>query len=154
MRVESMDEDIRIFIHNFYFNNIDWHDKLEIETNIRDILNKICNNYKIKLKGFYRIKIYPHNIGTFIEVIKIDDDNYDGCEVDFRIVVIFNKEMYLKLDDYYYFIEYEKLYYDGYYYINLDDIDDYLNIIDFGDIVFDDEINFNKAIIIKKNKTT
>ena len=62
---------------------------------------------------------------------------------------------YLKLDDYDYFLEYDKLYFDNYYYINLNEVDDYLKVSDFGEIVSSDNIDFGKSLFIfgKKNKT-
>lgn len=155
MRVEDMDNGYKIFVHNLYFSSIDWHDKIEIENSIREVLTLVCNHYKITLSGFYRIKIFPHKVGIFMEILQIDDESYDGCEVNFRIVVVFNQEMYLKLDDYDYFLEYDKLYFDNYYYINLNEVDDYLKVSDFGEIVSSDNIDFGKSLFIfgKKNKT-
>lgn len=153
MRIEYDNDDIKIFLHNCYLKDINWHDKIDIEDCIKNILHKICKNYKLKLCGFYKIKIYPHKIGTFIEIIKIDDDSYDGEEVDFRIMVIFNKKMYLKMPDYDYIEKYDTFFLEDNYYIDLDEIDNSLAIIDLGDIVFDDNIDFNKIIFLKKNKT-
>lgn len=153
MKVESVDEGFRIFIHNCYSDSVNFHNKTEIEDSIRNILEKICHNYRIKLKGFYRVKIYPNSIGTFLEVIKIDDDNYDGCEIDFRIVVVFNKEIYLKVDNYDYVSEYDCLYLEGFYYVNLENIPNYFQMSDFGEVVSSDLINFDKGIFIQKNKT-
>ena len=153
MKVESLDEGFRIFIHNCYSSTINFHNKVEIEDSIRSILEKVCSNYKIKLKGFYRVKVYPNKIGTFLDVIKIDDDNYDGCEIDFRIVVIFNKEMYLKVSNYDYISGYDSYYFNGEYYVGLERVDNYLELSDFGEVVSSDLINFEKSIFIQKNKT-
>ena len=38
MRVEDMDNGYKIFVHNLYFSSIDWHDKIEIENSIREVL--------------------------------------------------------------------------------------------------------------------
>lgn len=155
MRIENIEDGFKIFVHNTYFASINWHDKIEIENMIRDVLEKVCDNYKITLSGFYRIKIFPHKIGIFMEVIQIDEDSYDGCEVDFRIVVIFSKEMYLKFDDNDYFPEYDKFYIDDYYYINLEEFDDFLRASDFGEVISRDDIDFGNSLFIcgKKKKT-
>ncbi len=150
MKIEENSEGMNLFLNNQYFDGINWNDKISIEDVVRDIFLKIKTNFRVKLKGFYKIKIYPNKVGVFMEVKKIDDDNYDGNEINFRIIVIFNKEMYLKLDDSFYIEgDYEKLFYQNYYYIKLNDIDHILSAIDFGDVVLDDEIDFERCIFIK-----
>ena len=106
----------------------------------------------MQLKGFYKIKIYPHEVGVFIEVIKLDDDNYDGSDIEFRVMVIFNKEMYLKTSDISYISDVSNIiFYNDNYYVDLDSLDNILSVIDMGQIDFEDEIDFDKCIYIKKD---
>lgn len=150
MKIEETNEGMNLFLNNTYFQDVNWNEKISIEEAVREIFLKIKNNFRVKLKGFYKIKVYPNKAGVFMEVKKIDDDNYDGSEINFRIIVAFNKDMYLKLDDIFYFKQdCEKLFYRDYYYVKIDDIHDILSVIDFGDVVLDDEIDFEKCIFLK-----
>lgn len=150
MKIEETNEGINLFLNNTYFQDVNWNEKISIEDAVQEIFLKMKNNFRIKLKGFYKIKIYPNEVGVFMEVKKIDDDNYDGSEVNFRIIVVFNKDLYMKLDDIFYInLDCEKLFYHDYYYVKLDDIHHILPLIDYGDVVLDDEIDFGKCIFLK-----
>ncbi len=152
MKVEENNDGINIFLNNIYFKDVIWDSKSTIEESIRDIILKVKKYYKVQLKGFYKIKIYPHEVGVFIEVIKLDDDNYDGSDIEFRVMVIFNKEMYLKTSDISYISDVSNIiFYNDNYYVDLDSIDNILSVIDMGQIVFEDEIDFDKCIYIKKD---
>lgn len=149
MRVEENSEGMNLFLNSQYFEGVNWNDKLCIEDAVREIFLRVKNNFRIKLKGFYKIKIYPNKAGVFMVVKKIDDDHYDGEEINFRIMVIFNKDLYLKVDDFFYVLEdCEKLFYQDYYYVKLSELESILPVIDFGDVVLDDEINFEKCIYL------
>lgn len=151
MKIEQTSEGLNLFLNNKYFKDVNWNDKLSIEEVVRDIFKCIRESFRIKLKGFYKIKVYPNKIGTFIEVKKIDDDNYDGSEINFRIIVLFNKELYLKIDDFFYVDDsYEKLFYNDCFYVRLNEVEDIIKMIDFGDVVLEDEIDFEKCIFLKK----
>jgi len=151
MKIEQTSEGLNLFLNNKYFKDVDWDDKISIEKGVREVFRCIRNNFRVKMKGFYKIKIYPNRIGTFLEVKKIDDDNYDGSEINFRIIVLFNKDLYLRMDDFFYLdTKCEKLFYNNNYYVKLNEVDDILSIVDFGDVVLDDEIDFERCIFLKK----
>lgn len=150
MRVEETNDGVCLFLNNFYFKDVNWDSKHTIETAVRDIIFKLKKYFGVHLKGFYKIKIYPSDVGVFMEIIRLDEDNYDGSDVEFRIMVIFNKELYFKTDDFS-CIECDRvLFYDGYYYINLQDIDSFSSVADMGEVVFSDVIDFSKGIYINK----
>ena len=150
MKIYESDDCLNIFLNNIYFKEVDWDDKKNIEDRLNNLFIKMKKFYKINLKGFYKVKVYPNTIGTFIELIKLDDENYDYSEIDFRVVVIFNKEFYFKFENYDLFGNKNIIFYNNSYYINIEEIDNYLKYADMGDIVVDDLIDFNKCIYINK----
>lgn len=151
MKIEETNNGFQLFLNNVYFADVDWNMKSSIEKTIRKIFSLVRDHFKVQLRGFYKIKIYPNEIGTFMDVKQIDEENYDGSEIDFRVIVLFHKDMYLKIDDFYPFCQhYDTIFYQDHYYIYLDSIDRFLQVADFGVVVLDDEIDFNKCIFLNK----
>ncbi len=151
MKIEQTSEGFHLFLNNIYFKDVDWNEKTSIEENVRGVFVRIKNNFKVKLRGFYKIKIYPNRAGVFMDIKKIDDDNYDGSEINFRIIVMFNKDMYLKMDDCFYIDDdCEKIFYRNSYYVNLEAIENILGVVDFGDVVLEDELDFEECIFLTK----
>lgn len=151
MKIEETDNGFYLFLNNIYFKEVDWNVKSSIEKSIREVFSLLRSHFKVQLRGFYKIKIYPNDLGTFMDIKQIDEDNYDGSEIDFRVIVLFHKDMYLKVDDFYSFCrDYDTIFYRDHYYIYLDSIEDFLKVADFGTVVLDDEIDFSKSIFLNK----
>ena len=140
MKVEIIDNGFRIFLQNNYFNNINWEDKDEIIYRINDVFNLIEKNYHIHLKGLYRVKVYPNEVGVIIYTILLDNDTYSSNDYDLKIVVLLNKNFYLRTNDYSFVKDKNYFSYNDYCYINISDISNYLSYVEFGDLVLEDEI--------------
>ncbi|MBR4618316.1 MAG: hypothetical protein IKO49_03325 [Bacilli bacterium] len=138
MKVEITDDGLRVFVQNAYFKNVDFNQKEEIVSKIKDLFISLKKRYHLHIKGLYKVKVYPHKVGVVIEAILLDEENYGSSDVDLRIIILFQKDLYLKIDDYS-FIEntsFSYLYKDGYY-IDLNEIDDICKYIEYGMIVSD-----------------
>ena len=141
LKVEKIGSDIlTIFMSNFYFKDIDIDKKIELIGIIKDYIGKIDQRYKLNLNGFYKIKVYPNKkIGVFLEIIKIDDNEFSSG-ADFRIIIYQNELFYFEIDDYDYIDkDIKKKYYKSHYYINVDDMDNIDQVIDFGNIIYGDK---------------
>ena len=138
MKVEITDDGLRIFVQNVYFKNLDWDNKEEVALRIKDLFIKIKKRYSLFIKGLYKVKVYPHKIGVIIEAILIDEDNYNNVDVDLRIIVLYQKDIYLKIDDHDFLGDLDISYfYKDSYYVDLNEIDDIYKYIEYGNIVFD-----------------
>jgi len=138
VKVEITDDGLRVFVQNAYFKNVDFNQKEEIVSKIKDLFISLKKRYHLHIKGLYKVKVYPHKVGVVIEAILLDEENYGSSDVDLRIIILFQKDLYLKIDDYS-FIEntsFSYLYKDGYY-IDLNEIDDICKYIEYGMIVSD-----------------
>ena len=138
MKVEITDDGLRVFVQNAYFKNVDFNQKEDIVSKIKDLFISLKKRYHLHIKGLYKVKVYPHKVGVVIEAILLDEENYGSSDVDLRIIILFQKDLYLKIDDYS-FIEntsFSYLYKDGYY-IDLNEIDDICKYIEYGMIVSD-----------------
>lgn len=131
---------ITVFINNFYFKDIDIDKKIDLISLIKDMIVKIDSRYKLNLKGFYKIKVYPHKkIGVFLDIVKIDDNEFSSG-ADFRIVVYPNEKFYLETDDYELIdIKAKKRYYRHKFYVDIDDIKDINLMLDRGEIIYGDD---------------
>ena len=140
MKIERLEDGYKLFIQNVYFKDINWNDKEIVIERIKEIINKIKKSYNLKIKGLYRVKVYPSKVGVFLYILLLDEENYSGLDLDLRIVIIFNKNIYLKIDDSNFIIDNNLPYmYKDSYYINIDNIDIIDKYIEYGSIVLEDE---------------
>lgn len=140
MKIEVIDDGLKIFCQNYFFKDISWDEKDEVIDKIKEIFLKIRRNYHVHIKGLYRVKVYPSKYGVIIEAVQIEEETYTSADVDLRIIILFQKDIYLKIEDSS-FIENKKVsyFYKDNYYLDIDekDINKY---IEFGSLVLDDEI--------------
>lgn len=140
MKIERLEDGYKLFIQNVYFKDINWNNKESVIERIKEIINKIKKRYNLKIKGLYRVKVYPSKVGVFLYILLLDEENYSGLDLDLRIVIIFNKNIYLKIDDSNFIIDNNLPYmYKDSYYINIDAIDTIDKYIEYGSIVLEDE---------------
>ena len=55
MRIEIIDDGIKIFIQNGFIKNIDWDDKEQVVESIKNLFNKIRKKYHLYIKGLYKV---------------------------------------------------------------------------------------------------
>ena len=82
--------------------------------------------------------MYPSSVGVLLYIILLDEDNYSNLDLDLRIIIIFNKDIYLKIDDSSFIDNLPYTYKDSYY-INVEDIDVIEKYIEYGSLVLEDE---------------
>lgn len=114
-----------------------------------EIKNKIKSIQKrLKLSGFYRVKIVNKNIGCFIKLIKLDNSFYKDT-LDLKIEEV-DEDIYFVTSDYFTVKEFSTImYYDGMYYCLVDDsFDKILEKVEFGDFVFSNDINKSECYVI------
>lgn len=141
MRIEIIDDGIKMFFQNEFFSNINWHEKEQVVEKIKSLFLRIRKKYHLHIKGLYKVKVYPHEIGVTIEAIQLEEETYTNADVDLRIIILFQREMYLKIEDSS-FIEDTNLpyFYKNGYYVDVDDIDNIIKYIEYGTLVSQDEI--------------
>lgn len=138
MKVELVNDELyHIYINKYYIKDFN---KTELISTIKDLIIKINKRYRLNLRGFYKINVYPNKkIGACIDLIKIDENEYSSG-IDFRIVVYQNEIFYLELED---IEELESCtvgYYNEKFYINLDNIKDINKYIDRSRVVYGEEL--------------
>ena len=113
---------------------------------IKDMIKNIQK--RLKLSGFYRVRIVNKNIGCFIKLIKLDNSFYKDT-LDLKIEEV-DEDIYFVTSDYFIVKEFSTImYYDGMYYCLVDDsFDKILEKVEFGDFVFSNDINKSECYVI------
>lgn len=125
MKVDIKNENFIIYV-NKYLINYDMKNKKDIEENIKDLLIRIRKIYKIKLSGYYKIKIYQNDLyGLIFECIKEDDLDFFPDFCDLKINILYDSKILLESDDFFIFNNNKKTYKKGNkFYINIKDLNE------------------------------
>lgn len=131
----------------FIYKNINEYlkEKEEIEENIKKILINIKKNYKKKISGYYKIKIYQNkNYGIILEIEKEEDFDFFPDVVDLKVELEEDSNIYLKVDDYFLINDLSKqIYtYDNNYYINVNELEkkEIILLSDFYKLIYGKEL--------------
>lgn len=141
MKIEVNGKDCyRIFINREYLSSICLDEKSSITDVVKETLLKLKN--RLNLRGFYKVKVFPHRkLGLFLELTQLEDLEFSN-NLDLRVVIYFGEKFYFGTDDYFRIEKYEDIrYFDGKFYCLIDeDFDDILSLIEFGDIIYGEEV--------------
>lgn len=135
MKIERLDDKhYFIFLNIMYLNDIQIN-KEDIIRVVSEFLKSIKN--KLLLNGFYKVKVYlEKRVGLFLDLIQIEDSDYYNY-VDFRIVVYLDEKIYFRTKDYFLLPKNCSIYYfQDYFYCDVNDIDNILDVIEFGDFIY------------------
>ena len=103
MKVDIKNDNFIIYV-NKYLINYDMKNRKDIEENIKDLLIRIRKIYKIKLSGYYKIKIYQNDLyGLIFECIKEDDLDFFPDFCDLKINILYDSKILLESDDFFIF---------------------------------------------------
>lgn len=149
MRIENISLDnYSIFINNSYIDIGDYTDKNNIVKKVKEIIIKIQS--MINLYGFYKVKVYVcKKIGLFIDIIKIDSNYSDN--LDLRVIVFLDEDVYVGVDDYFLVSDVKDIRnYNDKYYVKVNDLDNILNILEFGNFIYGTEVQhmLNNSVFV------
>lgn len=140
-----IDEELKIFIQDKLFPNVDWQDKEQVVDIIKKLFYKIRKKFLLPIRGLYKVKVYPHKAGINIVAIQLEEETYTNADIDLKIIILFNKSFYLKVADYSFIENLTPIYfYNNYYYIDINNIEDITKYIEYGTIISDDELEMDK----------
>lgn len=125
MKVDIKNDNFIIYV-NKYLINYDMKNRKDIEENIKDLLIRIRKIYKIKLSGYYKIKIYQNDLyGLIFECIKEDDLDFFPDFCDLKINILYDSKILLESDDFFIFNNNKKTYKKGNkFYINIKNLNE------------------------------
>lgn len=157
MRIESIGSGSYVlFLSNGYIGSIDYDSKEEIGLYLKKIIILLKESYNIVLNGFYCVNIYINDkLGMFIEIDNIEGYDSIDLDVDLKITVHYDSDVYFKTLNFDIVSRYDGVrFLDGNYYVNIDNVEvfDIMKIIEFGEFVYGDEcdnINNFSSIVNK-----
>lgn len=125
LKVDIKNDNFIIYV-NKYLINYDMKNRKDIEENIKDLLIRIRKIYKIKLSGYYKIKVYQNDLyGLIFECIKEDDLDFFPDFCDLKINILYDSKILLESDDFFIFNNNKKTYKKGNkFYINIKDLNE------------------------------
>ncbi len=125
MKVDIKNDNFIIYV-NKYLINYDMKNREDIEENIKDLLIRIRKIYKIKLSGYYKIKVYQNDLyGLIFECVKEDDLDFFPDLCDLKVNILYDSKMLLESDDFFIFNNNKKTYKKGNkFYINIKDLNE------------------------------
>lgn len=125
MKVDIKNDNFIIYV-NKYLINYDMKNRKDIEENIKDLLIRIRKIYKIKLSGYYKIKVYQNDLyGLIFDCVKEDDLDFFPDLCDLKINILYDSKILLESDDFFIFNNNKKTYKKGNkFYINIKDLNE------------------------------
>lgn len=125
MKVDIKNDSFIIYV-NKYLINYDMKNRKDIEENIKDLLIRIRKIYKIKLSGYYKIKVYQNDLyGLIFDCVKEDDLDFFPDLCDLKVNILYDSKMLLESDDFFIFNNNKKTYKKGNkFYINIKDLNE------------------------------
>ncbi len=151
MRVlETSENKYSLFIMNEYFNNIDISKEKDLEKLLTKIMLNLKNDYDLKLSGLYLVEIYINEkVGAFIYIEKTDTF-IQYRDIDLKIKIFRNSKFYFKTESFEVLEDMNNIYfYNEYYYIDTDELDNILIYLENGELILCDDINIEEGIKIK-----
>lgn len=125
MKVDIKNDNFIIYV-NKYLINYNMKNRKDIEENIKDLLIRIRKIYKIKLSGYYKIKVYQNDLyGLIFECVKEDDLDFFPDFCDLKVNILYDSKILLESDDFFIFNNNKKTYKKGNkFYINIKDLNE------------------------------
>lgn len=139
-----------IFINKEYVRGIDLLNKDDVVKFIKNYIFKFRS--RLKLCGFYKIKVFVHkSVGLFLEITKLDDLDLSSS-LDLRIIVFYDETVYYETNDYFLIEKCNDIrFFDGKFFCIVDDyFDEVIKKCEFGRFIYGKEIInlLNNGIIL------
>ena len=120
MKVINNENDFTIFVTNKEIGNKD-----NLKDDIKKLLIKLKQKYKLSMSGFYKANVYLNKKLSIIDFVKEDDLDFFKDIIDLDVNVYEDAVIYLKFKDIFITNKFDNIYYyKNNYYINICDVSD------------------------------
>lgn len=134
MKIECIDNKIIVYLYKYKlsFDNIE-----KLNNEIKSIFIKLIKKYHFDFFGYSKVDIYENKkYGSILEINKIYNSDFNIEIIDLKLSVHRNMPFYLKIDDYFSFMSRKITVKEDKFYININDIDNILEYIEYGKIIY------------------
>ena len=148
MKIISNGDKLSVFV----INNKDI-DLNNLDTYMKELIIKLRRKYRKDIYGFYKVDVYVKDkIGMIIDFNLEEEIDFFRDLVDLKVVVHEDVDVFLKFSDYFLFDKKKVYFFEGEYYVDIDDVSDkeFLEKFEFCDTVYGEELsnikgNFKKV---------
>jgi len=139
MKFEFINKDIIVYIPRDIIN-FNLLIKEEIERFVKDIILRLKKKHNKKISGFYKVEVYQNDTyGLIFDIKKQNDLDLFPDLIDLKLIILYESEMFLELDDYFLLDKYSKVYeYNKKYYIDISLLEEkeILRLLEFSKIIY------------------
>ncbi len=148
MKIISNGDKLSVFVINnkdIDLNNLDMY--------MKELIIKLRRKYRKDIYGFYKVDVYVKDkIGMIIDFNLEEEIDFFRDLVDLKVVVHEDADVFLKFSDYFLFDKKKVYFFEGEYYVDIDDVSDkeFLESLEFCDTVYGEKLsdikgNFKKV---------
>lgn len=130
-----------------------YEEKQEIIKLVKNTVLKVNKIYHLNLKGFYKVRVYLNKkVGLVIEIIRIDDIDINNA-IDLRVLVYFDQEFFIEVDNFDFVPVHKKVtFLDNKYYISVDSLSEteVFSLLELGSVIYKTDLidNFYMGRVI------
>lgn len=157
MKIVCDGDTVSLYMNKIYIKNLDFSDKIFLESYLKNTLKILDNKYNLKFDGYYDVNLYiDQNYGVIIDVIKerLEYFDYFSNQIQLNINVIEDCFLYELLDIPFHFMDNLKFYkfFDKIYVKIKGQIDNFLvgNLFELSNVIYGEEknkvLNFLKKV--------
>lgn len=148
MKIISNGDKLSVFV----INNKDI-DLNNLDTYMKELIIKLRRKYRKDIYGFYKVDVYVKDkIGMIIDFNLEEEIDFFRDLVDLKVVVHEEADVFLKFSDYFLFDKKKVYFFEGEYYVDIDDVSDkeFLESLEFCKVIYGEELsdikgNFKKV---------
>ena len=143
MKIISNGDKLSVFVINnkdIDLNNLDMY--------MKELIIKLRRKYRKDIYGFYKVDVYVKNkIGMIIDFNLEEEIDFFRDLVDLKVVVHEEADVFLKFSDYFLFDKKKVYFFEGEYYVDIDDVSDkeFLEKLEFCDTIYGEELSDIKS---------
>ena len=139
MKIISNGDKLSVFVidnKDIDLNNLDMY--------MKELIIKLRRKYRKDIYGFYRVDVYiKDKIGMIIDFNLEEEIDFFKDLVDLKVVVHEDVDVFLKFSDYFLFDNKKVYFFEGEYYVDIDDLSDeeFLEKLEFCKVIYGEELS-------------
>lgn len=139
MKIISNGDKLSVFVidnKDIDLNNLDMY--------MKELIIKLRRKYRKDIYGFYKVDVYVKDkIGMIIDFNLEEEIDFFKDLVDLKVVVHEDVDVFLKFSDYFLFDKKKVYFFEGEYYVDIDDVGDkeFLESLEFCKIIYGEELS-------------
>lgn len=139
MKIISNSDKLSVFVINNKDIDLD-----NLDMYMKELIIKLRRKYRKDIYGFYKVDVYVKDkIGMIIDFTLEEEIDFFRDLVDLKVVVHEEADVFLKFSDYFLFDKKKVYFFEGEYYVDIDDLSDeeFLEKLEFCKVIYGEELS-------------